>query len=75
MILMEAIGKTAVAVLVSAVAALIAASCAFALITFIGARFFSGEAGYGVGLAFGPLGALLAGAMAFVVAFRKIRSF
>jgi hypothetical protein len=62
------------AVLVSAVAALFAAICAFALIAFIGAAFFPGEGGYGFGLIFCPIGAFLAGVITFVVVFRRVRS-
>jgi len=62
------------AVLIAAVAALLAAICAFALIAFIGAAFFSGEGGYGFGLIFSPIGALLAGAITFVMVFRRVRS-
>jgi len=59
-------------VLISAVIALVVAICAFVFATFIGATFFSSEAGYGFGLLFAPLGALVAGATAFIVALRKL---
>jgi len=51
------------AVLISAVAALFTATCAFALMAVAGAAFFSGEGGYGFGLIFCPIGALVAGAL------------
>ena len=62
------------AVLISAVAAIFAAICAFAVIAFVGAAFFPGEGGYGFGLILCPIGALLAGATTFVVVFRRVRS-
>ena len=70
-----AMGETVIFILVSLVAALIAAICMFVLVTFISARFISGEASYGAGLTLGPLGALIAGAVVFVIVFRKMRSF
>ena len=71
----SAIGETIIFILVSLVAALIAAICMFVLVTFMSARFISGEASYGAGLTLGPLGALIAGAVIFVIVFRKMRSF
>ena len=62
------------AVLISAVAALFTATCAFALMAVAGAAFFSGEGGYGFGLIFCPIGALVAGALTFYLVFRSVRS-
>jgi hypothetical protein len=72
--LFEGIGESAVALIVSSVAGLMAAIGSFVAVSFIGARFFWGESNYGVPLAFGPLVAVFVGIAVFVLLFRKIRS-
>jgi hypothetical protein len=62
------------AVLISVMSAAAAAGCAFFLTVFIGAKFFNGEMSYGIPLSLGPPIAILAGAVAFFVVFRKMRS-
>lgn len=71
---LESCGRHAVALTISLAGALFSALSAFVLIAFIGAKVFRSEAGYGFGLGFGPLAAVLTGAVMFVVIFRKIRS-
>jgi len=44
------------------------------LVAFIGAKLFTGEMSYGVGLLFGPLAAFVVGGAVFITLFRKIRS-
>jgi hypothetical protein len=70
-----AVGETVIFLLLSLGAALIAAICMLVVVTFMSAKFVSGEAGYGAGLTLGPVGALIAGVVAFVIVFRKMRSF
>jgi hypothetical protein len=62
------------ALVVGAVAAGCTAITAFVSVLVVAALFFSGEAEYGVALYFGPPVALVAGAFAFVVAYRRTRS-
>ncbi len=59
-------------VIISAVIALVVAICTFVLATFVGATLFRGEAGYGFALICAPLGAVVGGASAFVIAIRKL---
>jgi hypothetical protein len=70
----DELGESVIALLAAAAVAIISAICAWVLVTFIGAKLFSGEMSYGVGLVFGPLAALLVGGAVFVVLFRKVRS-
>jgi hypothetical protein len=70
----EGIGESIVALLVSAAAAVVVAIVFFVGVGFIGLKFFSGESSYGVGLAFGPPIAVVAGISTFILLFRKIRS-
>jgi hypothetical protein len=70
----EWIENEAAALVVSAIAAFVAAIGAWFLTILIGAKFFRDEWSYGVPLLFGLPAALFAGIAAFIVVFRKIRS-
>ena len=62
------------ALLIATVSAAVAAGCAFVSIIFICAKLISGEWSYGVPLALGPPIGIIAGAVAFFLVFRKMRS-
>jgi hypothetical protein len=64
----------ALALLISLASAVVAAGCAFISTIFIGAKFFNGEASYGVPLSLGPPIAIITGAVVFFVVYRKMRS-
>jgi hypothetical protein len=70
----DELGESVIALVASAAAAMVSAICAWVLVTFIGAKLFTGEMSYGVGLLFGPSAALIVGGAVFITLFRKIRS-
>ncbi len=69
----ENFGETILAVVMASFAAVFAAAATAIALMWIGARLFSGEASYGFGLGLGPPAALVAGVVAFVWVFRKMR--
>jgi hypothetical protein len=70
----DELGESVIALLAAAAAALVSAVCTWFLVIFIGAKLFSGEMSYGVGLLFAAPAALIVGGIVFVVLFREIRS-
>ena len=69
----ERIEENIVPLVVSALAAVFAALGAWVLTIFIGAKLIRGEWSYGFPLAFGVPVALVAGGVAFLLVFRKLR--
>lgn len=72
--LFEKIAELAPPLIVSAIVASMVMVGVFVLTIFIGAKLFSDELSYGVPLALGYPLAFVAGALAFVWLFRKMRS-
>ncbi|MBZ5645498.1 MAG: hypothetical protein LAO19_22315 [Acidobacteriia bacterium] len=62
------------ALIISAVSALLAAGCAFFATIVIGAKFFHDEMSYGIPLALGPPVAIITALTVFFIVFRKMRS-
>jgi hypothetical protein len=71
--LFEGIEDLVIPVVLSAIAAILAAIAGFVLTIFIGARFFPGEMSYGIPLSLGVPSALVSGVVAFVAIFQKLR--
>jgi hypothetical protein len=69
----DEVGGYLVAMLVSGLVAAFAALGAFVLTIFVGAKFFTGESGYGLGLAFGSGAAVAVGAVTWVLFYQKLR--
>ena len=68
------LSASALALFISLVSAVVAGGCAFISTIFIGAKFFKGEASYGIPLSLGPPIAIITGAVVFFIVYRKMRS-